>query len=120
MDDINETPCVKQGTPLEIKIQVTLEGLGFRSIGRFLGMSHVTVLTWVRSFSAKFDARRIGGGCQGFALCPHTPNRRIVALSPKKEISFGFGGLFAENQGELLPFFVGTEQKSPPEPSGQL
>jgi hypothetical protein len=27
-----------------------LEGLGFRSIGRFLGVSNVSVLNWIRSF----------------------------------------------------------------------
>lgn len=31
-------------------MQLYLEGLGFRSIGRFLGVSNVTVLNWVRSF----------------------------------------------------------------------
>jgi hypothetical protein len=27
-----------------------LEGLGFRSIGRYLGVSNVSVLNWIRSF----------------------------------------------------------------------
>jgi len=31
-------------------LQLYLEGLGFRSIGRFLGVSNVTVLNWIRSF----------------------------------------------------------------------
>jgi len=39
--------------PLSVKkkaLQLYLEGLGFRSIGRFLGVGNVTVLNWVRSF----------------------------------------------------------------------
>jgi len=31
-------------------LQLYLEGLGFRSIGRFLGVSNVTVLNWIRAF----------------------------------------------------------------------
>lgn len=31
-------------------LHLYLEGLGFRSIGRFLGVSNVTVLNWIRSF----------------------------------------------------------------------
>ncbi|KAA6328593.1 hypothetical protein EZS27_022531 [termite gut metagenome] len=31
-------------------LQLYLEGLGFRSIGRYLGVSNVTVLKWIRSF----------------------------------------------------------------------
>ena len=31
-------------------LHLYLEGLGFRSIGRFLGVSNVSVLQWIRSF----------------------------------------------------------------------
>jgi transposase len=31
-------------------LRLYLEGLGFRSIGRFLGVSNVSVLNWIRSF----------------------------------------------------------------------
>jgi uncharacterized protein YjcR len=31
-------------------LHLYLEGLGFRSIGRFLGVSNVSVLKWIRSF----------------------------------------------------------------------
>ena len=39
--------------PMSIKkaaLHLYLEGLGFRSIGRFLGVSNVSVLKWIRSF----------------------------------------------------------------------
>lgn len=35
-----------------------LEGLDFRSIGRFLGISHVTVFNWIKSFGEKLDSFR--------------------------------------------------------------
>jgi hypothetical protein len=31
-------------------LHLYLEGLGFRSIGRFLGVSNVSVLKWIKSF----------------------------------------------------------------------
>lgn len=43
-----------QGFPLETKklaIHLYLEGLGFRSIGRIVGASNVSVLNWVRNLA---------------------------------------------------------------------
>ena len=34
-------------------LHLYLEGLGFRSIGRILGVSNVSVLNWIRSFGEK-------------------------------------------------------------------
>jgi transposase-like protein len=34
----------------KLALQFYLEGLGFRSIGRVLGVSNVTVLNWIRTF----------------------------------------------------------------------
>ena len=35
-----------------------LEGLGFRSIGRFLKVSHVAVFNWIKKFGTKLDGLR--------------------------------------------------------------
>ena len=32
-----------------------MEGLGFRSIGRILGVSHVAMYNWIKSFGIKVD-----------------------------------------------------------------
>jgi transposase len=32
-----------------------LEGLGFRSIGRYLNVSHVAVFNWIKSFGERLD-----------------------------------------------------------------
>ena len=43
---------------LEIKkqsLQLYLEGLGFRSIGRVLKFSNVTILNWIRSFGENIE-----------------------------------------------------------------
>ncbi len=37
-------------------LQLYLEGLGFRSIGRFLGVSHVSVQRWIKKFGQELEA----------------------------------------------------------------
>jgi transposase-like protein len=44
--------------PLHMKklaLQLYLEGFGFRSIGRVLGVSNVTVLNWIRAFGEQIE-----------------------------------------------------------------
>ncbi len=44
--------------PLHMKklaLQLYLEGLGFRSIGRILKVSNVTVLNWIRAFGEQIE-----------------------------------------------------------------
>jgi transposase len=36
-------------------LQLYLEGLGFRSIGRFLGTSHVSVQKWIKKFGQELE-----------------------------------------------------------------
>ncbi len=37
-------------------LQLYLEGLGFRSIGRVLGVSHVSVQRWIKKFGQELEA----------------------------------------------------------------
>ncbi|NAW50128.1 IS1 family transposase, partial [Elizabethkingia argentiflava] len=37
-------------------LQLYLEGLGFRSIGRILDVSNVTILNWIRSFGQEVQS----------------------------------------------------------------
>ena len=36
-------------------LMLYLEGLGFRSIGRFLGVSHVAIYKWIKSFGQQLE-----------------------------------------------------------------
>ncbi|AKB82383.1 Mobile element protein [Methanosarcina barkeri 3] len=36
-------------------MQLYLEGLGFRSIGRFLGVSHVSVQNWIKKLGPELE-----------------------------------------------------------------
>jgi len=47
-----------RGKPLEIKrmaLHLYLEGLGFRSIGRLMKVSNVTVLKWIKAFGQEIE-----------------------------------------------------------------
>jgi len=49
------------GKPNKIKrdaLILYLEGLGFRSIGRFLNVSHVAVFNWIKAFGEKLEEFR--------------------------------------------------------------
>jgi len=49
------------GKPNSIKrdaLILYLEGLGFRSIGRFLNVSHVSVFNWIKAFGEKLEEFR--------------------------------------------------------------
>jgi transposase-like protein len=39
-------------------VELYLEGLGFRSIGRFLKVSHVAVYNWIKGFGEKLEELR--------------------------------------------------------------
>jgi transposase len=60
--DCNYHFTVKQrGKPDDVKrnaLHLYLEGLGFRSIGRYLGVSHVAVFNWIKAFGEKLDMFR--------------------------------------------------------------
>jgi transposase len=60
--DCNYHFTVKQrGKPDDVKrnaLHLYLEGLGFRSIGRYLGVSHVAVFNWIKTFGEKLDTLR--------------------------------------------------------------
>jgi len=43
-------------------LHLYLEGLGFRSIGCFLGVSNVSVLNWIRSFGEEVASLRTESG----------------------------------------------------------
>jgi len=47
--------------PIKMKryaLELYLEGLGFRSIGRLLGVSHVAVYQWIKSFGENIESLR--------------------------------------------------------------
>lgn len=57
----------ERGLGVDIKrqaLELYLEGMGFRSIGRFLRCSHVAVYNWIRSYGAAIEGLRSNTGVE--------------------------------------------------------
>ena len=81
------------GKPNEMKRQslvLYLEGLGFRSIGRFLGVSHVAAFNWIKSFGEKLDEFRNNADIEVVEL-----DEMNTYISSKKTIA-GYGLLLID------------------------
>ncbi len=55
------TRSAPPGKPPEMRrqaLELYLEGMGFRAIGRVLGVSNVTVLNWIRAFGEEAERER--------------------------------------------------------------
>ena len=60
--DCRFTRSTRHGYGMEKKLQALAmyrEGVGFRGIGRLLGVSNVAVLKWIRAFGAEIKARML-------------------------------------------------------------
>ena len=97
------------GKPDKIKkdaLVLYLEGLGFRSIGRFLGISHVTVFNWIKSFGEKLDSFRGDNEVQVVEI-----DEMHTYIGSKKTI-VGYGLLLIEmGTGSSTAKLVQGEQK---------
>jgi transposase-like protein len=55
---VTQKSTAKSPETKKYALQLYLEGLGFRSIGRILGVSNVAVLKWIRSFGRQVEELR--------------------------------------------------------------
>lgn len=63
----NYTQSSKYRIPREKRLEclrLYLEGVGFRGIERLTGVSHVSVMKWVRDLGDRIEALRPQAGCQ--------------------------------------------------------
>jgi len=95
----NYTKSFKQGYPIEIKrkaIKYYLDGMGFRRIERLLGVSHVSVMNWVKQLAQKINEQ------EELKKDKDIPKERIIEMDElytyvkKKRIQHGSGWLLAE------------------------
>lgn len=78
-------------------LQLYLEGLGFRAIGRLLKISNVTVLNWVRDAGKSLPERKTPASLEIIELdelCTHIQKNRKNA---------GYGWLLTVQAVEFLP-----------------
>jgi transposase-like protein len=99
------------GKPEKLKrdaLILYLEGLGFRSIGRFLNVSHVAVFNWIKSFGENIDEIRSDNQIDVIEL-----DEMHTYISSKKT-SFGSGLLLIE-MGENSSIAKLVQEKLKPE-----
>ena len=93
--------------PMSMKkaaLHLYLEGLGFRSIGRFLGVSNVSVLKWIRSFGKEIHEL-------------HSKSKEIEMVEVdemhsyigSKKTTVGYGLLLIDMGGGLSTSLLATE-----------
>ena len=106
--------CV--GKPENLKrdaLILYLEGLGFRSIGRFLKVSHVAVFNWIRRFGGMLDELR------------NTKKIEVVEIDEihtyisSKKTTVGFGLLLIEMGTDLSIVKLAHEEMKQVKNSGQ-
>ena len=83
------------GKPEKLKrdaLILYLEGLGFRSIGRFLNVSHVSVFNWIKSFGEKLDEIRSSDEVEVVEI------DEMHTYVGEKKTTFGSGLLLTETE----------------------
>jgi transposase len=104
------------GKPNKLKrdaLYLYLEGLGFRSIGRFLKVSHVTVFNWIKDFGEKLDEFRNPGDIEIIEL------DEMHTYIGQKKTTVGYGLLLIEMGTDSSTARLATGELKPEKNSGK-
>jgi transposase-like protein len=85
-------------------LQLYLEGLGFRSIGRVLGVSNVSVLNWIRNYGEKVKELQSNNKPIKYAKLDE-----MHSYIGNKKTSVGFGLLLIDLGKDLSTSLLATE-----------
>ena len=97
---------LQRGKGLAIKRQALhlyLEGLGFRSIGRFLNCSHVAVYNWIKEFGESIENLKSDSAIKIVEI------DEMHSYIASKKTSAGYGLLLIEMEKDLSIAYLGTE-----------
>ena len=86
-------------------LHLYLEGLGFRSIGRFLGVSNVSVLNWIRDFGKK--VQDLHATSQKIEMVEVDEMHSYIG---SKKTSVGFGLLLIDMEKDSSTSLLATEE----------
>ncbi len=70
-------------------LQLYLEGLGFRSIGRFLKCSHVAVYNWIRAHGESIEVIRSAAGVEVVEMDEGSSTAKWAPATPARGGSVG-------------------------------
>jgi IS1 family transposase len=82
-------------------LELYLEGLGFRSIGRILKVSHVSIFNWIKQYGQNLDLLQ-----NSHEICVTEIDEMHSYIGSKKTLS-GSGLLLIEYAKEFINFVVG-------------
>jgi len=85
-------------------LHLYLEGLGFRSIGRLLGVSNVSVLKWIRSFGQEVQA--LHSSSQDIEMVEVDEMHTYVG---SKKTTVGYGLLLIDMKNDSSTSLLATE-----------
>lgn len=85
-------------------LQLYLEGLGFRSIGRILNVSNVSVLNWIRGFGKEVESLRAGNSEIDFVELDE-----MHSYVGSKKTTVGFGLLLIDMEKDSSISLLATE-----------
>ena len=99
----------KPNSVKKLALQLYLEGLGFRSIGRILKVSNVSVLNWIRSFGQ--EVQSLKGNAREIEFVEIDEMHSYIG---SKKTIVGFGLLLIDMGRDLSTSLLVTEvQKQP-------
>ena len=110
------TQSHKRGASLEKKVmalKLYLEGAGFRSIGRILKVSNVTVLYWIRNFGSAVKAYVETHLPDDIRHVDFVEMDEMWHFTVKKNGNFGFGSLSIGIPKRFLDSQLGVEEERP-------
>jgi hypothetical protein len=99
-------------------LRLYLEVLGIRATRRFLKVSNVTVLYWMRDFAKTLKNEGEVWVNPDIKSVSMIQMDEFWHFTQKKGINFGVGWLYAQKEGKLLPFIVENATKSQQKPYG--
>ncbi len=110
-----------RGQPPDKKLQALKlykEGLGFRAIGRIIGVSNVTVLNWMRDVGAAVRDTVLAGLPQDIEGIEILEIDEMWHFTQKKPTSCGYGLLCLASPDVSLPWRWAVVVPKPSESSG--
>lgn len=100
---VSYTALVEKEKKRRFALSMYLEGLGFHSIGRLLGVSHVSVMNWVRRYGQSLEEIRNPRPVQLMEL------DELHSYVGHKKTTDGFGLALIETPENTLISLLGTE-----------
>lgn len=100
---VEQKSTAKLPSERRMGLMMYLEGLGFNSIGRLLGVSHVAVINWIKKYGAQLNEIKNEKQVQVIEI------DEMHSYIGQKKTSVGYGLQLIERENDTLISLLGTE-----------